>query len=704
MSTSRLRTELFSFVALVALAGTGLGGQVGAQSSTQSAQPSVAKGDWPTYFADDAGTRYSPLAQIDASNFSKLTVAWRLKTNNFGPRPEYKLEGSPLEINGTVYTTAGTRRDAIALDAKTGELKWAYGLDEGDRALNSPRNLSGRGLGYWTDGKGDERIILVTIGYQLVELNAKTGQPIPTFGKNGIVDMKVGVVHGLGKQIDMKTGEIGLHAAPIVADNVILIGSAFKDGGTPVSHENTKGIARGFDVRTGKMLWQFNTIPSKGEFGYDTWLNNSADVNGNTGVWAGITADPELGLVYLPVEQPTNDNYGGSRPGNTLFGNSLVCVDIHTGKRKWYYQLVHHDMWDYDISAPPILTDIVVDGKPIKAVAQPTKESFLFVFDRVTGKPVWPIDEKPVPKGDTPGEWYSPTQPVPSKPPAYGRHDATDDELTDLTPELHKKAVELAAHYKRGPMFTPPVVSTYDGPAATLLMSTAAGGTNWTGAAYDPELHIVFAPAVENANLVGLVAPPDGYSDMTYLNGTVGTPFRITTGAGTMSAEQQARVDAALKKAPPIPPNAFRAVTAVDGIPMLKPPYGVLSAIGLDKGELLWKTPHGDTPDAIRNSPALKGVNIPKTGQSGNVGPLVTKTLVIMGDPQVTTTPDHPRGAMLRAYDKLTGKQVGAVYLPAQQSGNPVTYSVDGKQYIIVAVGGGDYTGEYIAFSLPNSK
>jgi quinoprotein glucose dehydrogenase len=708
MSSSRFRTGvLFSF-AVTMLVAAGIGKQAWGQAgSHDSSQPSTAKGDWPSDLGDVEGTRYSPLDQINASNFSQLTVAWRFKTDNMGPRPEYKLEGTPLEINGTLYTTAGTRRDVVALDAKTGELKWVYGLDEGARAQASPRQLSGRGVGYWTDGNGDERIVYVTIGYQLIELNAKTGQPIESFGRHGIVDMKVGAYTGTGQQIDLVTGEIGLHTAPVVSHNIIVVGSAFKDGGQPVTHNNTKGLVRGYDVRTGKMIWQFNPVPKKGEFGYDTWLNGSADVNGNTGIWAGITIDPELGLVYLPVEQPTNDSYGGSRPGNTLFANSLVCLDLYTGKRKWYYQIVHHDLWDFDISAPPILTDIVVDGKPIKAVAVPTKESYLFVFDRVTGKPVWPIEEQAAPRGDIPGEWYSPTEPVPTKPPAYGRTAVTDDELIDFTPQLHQKALDLASHYKYGSRFQPPVVSKSEGPFAALEMSSSTGGTNWTGAAYDPEEHIVFAPAVNQAILVGLIAPPSGFSDMAYLTGMAGQTFRITGGAGGGYEEAQKKLQTLLAQQPSAAPaaNAFRPTNQVDGLPMIKPPYGVLSAIDLDKGDLLWSVPHGDTPDAVRNNPALKGMNIPKTGQTGNVGPMVTKSLVVMGDPQVTTTLDHPRGAMLRAYDKKTGQQVGAVLLPAQQTGAaPMTYMLDGKQYIVVAVGGGNYSGEYIAFTLPASN
>ena len=705
----RLLKRALSSFAAVAIPLIFCMGQTWAQTA---GQPSTKKGDWPYYFADAKGTRYSPQDQINASNFNQLEVAWHFKTDNLGARPEYKLEGTPLEINGVVYTTAGSRRAAIALDARTGELKWVHSEYEGHRAAIAPRQLSGRGLSYWTDGNGDERILYVTTGYRLVELNARTGMPIQTFGAGGIVDMKVGAVTGVNKQIDLETGELGLHTTPTVVKDVVIVGSSMKEGTQPQTHDNTKGFARAYDVRTGKMLWQFNTIPKRGEFGYDTWLNNSAEINGNTGVWTGITVDEELGQVYLPVEDPTSDQYGGHRPGNNLFGDSLVCVDLKTGKMKWYFQVAHHPIWDYDLSSPPILADINVNGQAVKAVALPSKESFLYVFDRVTGKPVWPIEERPVPQGDVPGEWYSPTQPFPTKPPAYARQAITMDDLIDFTPELHAKALELVKHYKMGPMFLSAVVSKLPGPVAALTIGTLGGGTNWPGAGYDPESHTVFAPAA-NAGVapLGLVEPPEGFSDVRYLAGVAGQKFRVNEGPGFGSAsdapkisESQAKLNAILAKSNANTPETPPIGTTVDGLPLVKPPYGLLSAINLDRGEIVWQVPHGDTPDSIRNNPVLKGLNIPKTGQQGNVGLVVTKTLVIMGDPQISTTADHPRGAMLRAYDKQTGQQVGAVWLPAPQSGSPMTYTFDGKQYIIVAVGGGNYSGDYIAFSLPSTQ
>jgi len=653
--------------------------------------------EWPTYAADLAGTRYRPFDQINASNFNDLEVVLRLKTDMFGNRPEYKLEGTPLMVNGVLYTTAGSRRAAIAVDAATGELLWVHGEREGKRGAAAPRQLSGRGLAYWSDGKV-ERILYITQGYRLVCLDAKTGVPVPSFGEDGIVDLKLNDDQTIFP--DLITGEIGLHSAPIVAGNTVIVGAAFREGFTPSSMRNNKGYVRGFDVRTGKRLWIFHTIPKKGEFGYDTWLNGSAEYTGNTGVWTQITVDEELGLVYLPVESPTGDFYGGHRPGNNLFGESLVCIDLKTGELRWHFQLVHHPLWDMDISSAPILVDITVNGHPVKAVAQPSKQGFLYVFDRVTGKPVWPIEEKPVETGSVPGEWYSPTQPSPSKPPAYSRNGVSMDELIDFTPELREQAEKIVSRYHIGPVFTPPVASKTEGPLATLTLGTADGGTNWPGGSYDPETHILYAYAC-NACLepIGLVPPPKELSDMNYVYGTAGKKPRMINAAGTDSS-----ADAPKPAGKAASADEWNPLT-IDGLPLIKPPYGTISAINLDKGEIVWQIPHGETPDLIRNNSALKGVNISRTGQeTWNVGTLVTKTLVIAGDGVVTTTAEHPRGAMLRAYDKATGKEVGAIYMPAPESGSPMTYMFNGKQYVVIAVSGGNYSGEYIAFSLPSEE
>jgi quinoprotein glucose dehydrogenase len=529
---------------------------------------------------------------------------------------------------------------------------------------------------------------------------------------------------GTGQQIDLEKGEAGLHATPTVVNDVVIIGSAFKEGMTVETHNNTKGLVRAYDVKSGKLLWTFLTIPRPGEFGNDTWENGSWATNGNTGVWTQITVDPQLGLVYLPVESPTSDYYGGHRPGNNLFGESLVCVDLKTGQRKWHYQVVHHPIWDYDLSSAPLLMDINVDGKAIKAVALPSKESFLYVFDRVTGKPVWPIEERTVPQSDVPGEKTSPTQPFPSKPPAYARNYLKiPDDLIDFTPEMRAEAIERLKHYRVEGMFTPPVVGDSAKWLGGISMGNATGGTNWAGGGFDPETHTVYVQAANAfVSSVSLRTPPEGFSDIKYVAGRNDQPWRVMEGPGFGSAADAPQPGrrgggrgAAAAAVPAATPAATPAAGAaaggrggesggllVQGLPIIKPPYGLLNAIDLDKGEIKWQVPYGETPDNIRLHAALKGKEIPNTGMNGynGAGVLVTKTLVIIGDTQVTSV-THPRGAMMRAYDKATGKEVGAVWMPAPVSGSPMTYMWQGRQYIVIAVSGGNYSGEYLAFALP---
>jgi quinoprotein glucose dehydrogenase len=672
-------------------------------------QPSTKNGDWWHYTADMRGNRYSPLDQINGTNFKDLEVAWRFKTDNLGPRPEFKLEGTPIAIRGILYTTGGTRRSVVALDGKTGEVMWTHSLREGRRAAVSPRQLSGRGVSYWTDGKGDERVIYTTTGYQLVELNAKTGAMIQSFGKGGVLDLKVGVVKGRAEQIDLETGEIGVHSTPAIVKDTVIIGSAMREGATVSTHNNTKGLVRAFDVRTGKLLWTFNTIPRPGEFGNDTWEKESWAVNGNVGVWTQITADEELGLVYLPVETPTSDFYGGHRPGNNLFAESLVCVDAKTGQRKWHFQLVHHPIWNFDNSSAPLIFDINANGKTIKAVSLPSKLGWLYVFDRVTGQPVWPIEERPVPASDIPGEKLSPTQPFPTKPPAYARNYLkVPDDLIDFTPELRAQALERLKRYKYEPSpFAPPILGNANGPLYGALVASTA--TNWPGSAADPETHVAYLQAGNmGVGARSLVAPPKEFSDIGYVSGVAGQEFREVMGPGDCCAADAPQRPPQQSTPPPPPANVPAdggpsAGLNVQGLPMVKPPYGILTAMNVDKGEIMWQVAHGDTPDNIRNHPLLAGKTIPKTGQPGTsgVGLMVTKTIVVMGDPAVTSPPGRQRGAMLRAYDKNNGNQVGEVWMPAPQSGSPMTYLADGKQYIVVAVAGGVYSGEYIAFRLP---
>ena len=689
-----MRQRMYAWTAalaslVVVIAGTSviLSGQTGAKN-----------GEWRTYGGDVGNTRYSPLDQINASNFKNLEVAWRFKTDSLGPRPEFQFEGTPLMVGGVVYSTGGTRRAVVALDAATGEMLWMHAEREGPRGAAAPRQLSGRGLAYWSDGANDSRILYVTPGYRLIALNAKTGVPVVGFGDNGVVDLK----KDDDQEIDLVTGEVGLHSTPLVARDVVIVGAAHRSGGVPRSRMNVKGYVRGFDVRTGKRLWIFHTIPGLREFGNDTWERDSWSYTGNAGVWGQISVDEELGLAYLPVELPTGDYYGGHRPGNGLFGESLVAVDLRTGQRKWHYQLVHHGIWDFDIPCAPILVDITVNGRAVKAVAQPTKQAFLYVFDRVTGQPIWPMEERPVPKGDVPGEWYAPTQPFPTKPPAYDRQGLLESELIDFTPELHAEALKVVSKYKTGPIFTPPVVSKLEGPLATLM---GAFATNWPGGSFDPETHLLYVHSQSGATPLGLVKPADPKIDLDWVQGSAATGMRTTLGSGGGAGADASSTDRAAARAvaAPVVPEGGGGGLNVQGLPLIKPPYGRLSAIDLDKGEIKWQVPHGDTPDNVKNNAALKGLNIPKTGQPGNVGNIVTKTLVIVGDPRVTTTATGIRGAMLRAYDKATGAEVGAVYMPAAQGGSPMTYMLDGRQYIVVA-SGANYSGELLAFKLPNRE
>ena len=646
-------------------------------------QAGTGNGEWPTYGGDLGNTRYAPLDQVTAANFNTLEIAWRFKVDNLGPRPEFNLQSTPLMVKGVLYSTGGTRRAVVAIDAATGEQLWMHGENEGPRGAAAPRQFSGRGLAYWTDGKS-ERILYVTPGYRLVALDARTGMRVAGFGSGGVVDLK----EGLDQIVDPMSGEIGLHATPVVARDVVIVGAAGRSGGVPSGRTNIKGFVRGFDVRTGKRLWIFHTIPEPGEFGNDTWEKDSWSYTGNTGVWAQISVDEELGLAYLPVEVPTGDYFGGPRPGRNLFGESIVAVDLQTGQRRWHYQLVHHGIWDMDIPCAPILVNITVDGRKIKAVAQPTKQAFLYVLNRETGEPIWPIEERAVEKGTVPGEWYSPTQPFPTRPPAYDRQGFVVDDLIDFTPELRAEAQQIVSKYKLGPVFTPPVVSRTEGPLATLAMATAGGGTNWPGGSFDPETQVLYVSSNRSLSQLGLVPPrPETKNDLPYVQGNAASGARTTGGSGSGATAPAAE-------------GAGGALT-VQGLPIMKPPYGQISAIDLARGEILWQVAHGETPDLIRNHPALKGLTLSRTGRPGTVGTLVTKTLVIAGEAGFGPTPSGARGAMLRAYDKATGHDAGAVYMPAPQTGSPMTYMLNGRQYIVVAVSGAGYSGELLAFRLP---
>jgi quinoprotein glucose dehydrogenase len=642
---------------------------------TPAATPATATPpdvEWKTYGASLASTRYSPLDQINAGNFDTLQVAWRFKTDSLGPTSETNLEATPLMAGGVIYSVAGSRRSVVALDATTGELLWVHREDEGARGAAAPRRLSGRGLAYWSDGRST-RILYVTPGYRLIALDAKTGMRVSSFGRDGVVDLKLDD----DQEIDLVTGDIGLHAAPVVTKDTIIVGAALREGTAPKSRKNLKGYVRAFDVRSGRRIWTFHTIPLKNEFGANTWEDESAAFTGNVGVWGQISVDEELGLVYLPVEMPTGDYYGGHRPGDNLFSESLVAVDVKTGQRKWHYQFVKHGIWDWDLPCAPILADVVIDGKPRKIVAQPTKQAWLYVFDRVTGQPIWPIEERPVEQSDVPGEKTSPTQRFVTKPPAYDRQGVSIDDLIDFTPELRAEAVKLVARYKIGPIFTPIVVSKWDGPFATLMLPNATGGANWPGGSLDPETKTLYIFSKTDPSSLGLVPGDQLQSDMAWVGGRARNPATPAAPAGP---------------APPL---------RVQGLPLIKPPYGRITAIDLARGEIAWQIAHGETPDEIRNHAALKGLTIPRTGRPGYVGTLVTRSLVVAGEAGQFTAPNGQRGAMLRAYDKATGREVGSVSMPAPQTGSPMTYMREGRQYLVVAIGSASYGAEFVAFRLP---
>ena len=632
------------------------------------AQTPPAPVEWKTYGADLASTRYSPLDQINKDNFTKLKIAWRLSTNSFGPRPDSLYSATPLFVRNVLYTTVGTTRTVVALNPVTGDVLWKHVEDEGPRGQSAPRTGAGRGVSYWSNADGsDQRIIYVTPGYRMIALNAGTGAPVPTFGIEGVVDLKL----ENDQDIDLVTGEIGLNATPLVAGDVVVVGAAHRPGGAPRVTNNVKGYVRGYDVKTGKRLWIFHTIPKPGEFGDDTWLDDSAQKNGNTGAWAQLSADLELGLVYVGVEMPTGDYYGGNRPGNTLFGESLVALDLKTGRRKWHYQFVHHGVWDYDPPCAPVLYDVVVGGRRIRALAQPTKQAFLFVLNRETGEPIWPIEVRPVPESTVPNERTSRTQPFPTRPLPFDRQGVSEADLIDFTPALRAEALEVIKRYRIGPLYTPPTLSSADGPIATLQLPADVGGANWPGASFDPETNRLYIHSHTAVFVSGIVPANPTNSDMGYVSG-------------------QAR-----------PPGAGRGGTSVQGLPLIKPPYDRITAYDMKTGDLLWQKTHSSTPDDIKNHPALQGLTLPRLGQPGRtfIGTLTTKTLLVAGEGGVHRNDAGDRVALLRAYDKTTGADLGAVEMPDKQTGSPMTYMINGKQYIVVAVSGVDGA-QLIAFAL----
>jgi quinoprotein glucose dehydrogenase len=613
----------------------------------------LAMTEWPRYGGNLASHRYSPLDQIDRDNVGDLRVAWRWYAGNFGPRPEQKNEATPLMIDGVLYTTAGTTRNVVAIDPATGETLWVWRPDEpADRFERAPRKNSGRGLSHWTDGAGNDRLIVVTPGFHLVALDPGTGRQIPGFGENGIVDLMVGVRGEV-----TENSSIGNSSPALVVGDTIVVGPAHSPGTRPRSKANLKGDVRAFDVRTGELKWTFHTIPEPGEPGYDTWLEGSAEYTGNTGVWARMSADAERGLVYLPVEAPTSDWYGGERPGDNLYGNSLVCVDARTGEVVWHYQFIHHDIWDWDIPTAPILMDIVVDGEPIPAVAQITKQAWVYTFNRVTGEPVWPIEEHVVPPSDVPGERTALTQPFPTKPAAFDRQGFTEDDVIDFTPALRAEALEGLADFRLGPIFTPPsLANAADGTSGTLSLPSPIGGANWEGGTFDPETGILYVGSFTQVQALALQPQPE--SDMRYVRG----------GGAEMPW--------------------------LSGLPLAKPPWGRITAIDMNTGEHVWMRANGPTPDDVLNNPALEGVELEPTGIATRAVLLATKTL-LFGTDGWGGTP------VLRAYDKATGEEIAAIDLPGAAGGLPMSYALNGRQYIALPVAG-ERGAELVALALPD--
>ena len=606
---------------------------------------------WKHFGGEMSAQRYSSIDQINNKNVNDLEISWRWKSKDFGNFQEIRNVSMPIMRNGLVFIGVGSTRSIAAIDAENGETVWIWHPNEGDRFSSAARKDSGKGVAYFEDGNEKKRVIVITPGYQLVSLDADTGIADENFGINGIVDLTVGMRTSSKQELD-----VGSTSPPLVIDDVIIVGSAHKASFAPASMANVKGDVRGYDAHTGNLLWTFKTIPSKGEYGYDTWLNGSADYTGNASVWAPMSADQDLGLVYLPIESATGDRYGGDRPGDNLFSSSLAAVDVKTGKLRWHYQIVHHDIWDYDNSSAPILADL--DEK--KIVIQLTKQSYAFVFDRETGEPHWPIHEINVPKSDVPGEWTSPTQPIPSLPEAYDRSGVSRNDLIDYTPEISQAVENLIKDYRLGPLYTPPsLAESKDGTKGTLSLPFPTGGSNWEGGAYDPETNLLYVPSQTRLALLSL-KDGDESTDVRYV------------------ASNSPKLE-------------------VFGIPIAQPPWGRITAIDMNSGKIKWSVANGETPEAIINNPYLKGVEIPRTGKATRAGLLLTKTLLFAGE-------GFGGDPVFRAHDKYNGKIISEIVLPGSQSSPPSTYMINNRQFIIMTISDGKSPAELIALSLPGSR
>ena len=621
---------------------------------------SAQQPQWRYWGADAASTRYSPLDQIDASNFEDLEVAWIWRADNYSPSRGEMLRATPIYVDGTLYSVAGSRRTAVAIDPATGETLWTFREPTTKRWEDSMRKNYGKGVAY-AEVNGRPMIYLVTPAFFMHALDPATGRKITSFGKGGTVDLLGDLGrwdHHPTEGIPFEVGYITNSSPPIVVNGVVVVGNSHEQGYYQYLQENVPGNILAYDAGTGEHLWTFNVIPQEGEFGNDTWENDAWKWTGNVSAWAPLSADPELGLVYVVTDPPPVDYYGGFHPGDNLFATSILALDVRTGERRWHFQTVHHDVWNYDNPTAPNLVDITVDGRDIKALVQVTKQGWAYVLDRETGEPVWPIEERSVPQSDVPGEKLSPTQPFVTRPAPFEMQGITEDDLIDFTPELRAEALEIVKDYRLGPLFNPPAVGDS---RPSIHCPGANGGANIPGgAAVDPETGILYVASTRGCSAPRLF--PGVERDST------ANVAWVTLGPGGARGPQR--------------------------LPLVKPPYGTITAIDLNTGDHIWQIPNGSTPDRIRNHPALAGVDIDNTGAPAHATKLVTKNLLMYGE---------GRGAapIFRAVDKMTGAELGSVELPGSTITAPMTYMHEGSQYVAVAIRLPD--GEYglVALRLP---